>query len=569
MNAASVSIKLLSFNEHNFHIDISSENSLSSTTGLKLLEEEIASELAFYIPEAYHKKVIGAGGSNIQLIMRKYNVFIKFSSGFDCNPNGLTNMRSNNVLIRCPTKNAKEIKPAQKELHKTVFDKSQEHANTFIKLMRSHMRILLAHKTDFPFDIENKTNTIVVLPEADLLEKTTSTIEIKGVFGTSDTAAQLVKAMLPEDYEFKIASSTHFEALVDENNMEFYQKIVVPFRVKLNIEVQIFPNPQYSKDEAPYHQVLLSFLPEHSIGLDEAIQILTAYIRDKSLNIIDRGKYQVDPIIQGTAANMLSSSKLKSHTRADTNHPNSVALGKSNKPVLMSGSNASFGSRSQKPFITHISTPNDDTQRKTSFNDLPISSPHTPSRVVSATYRDQSAHPYMKFNPKARVFRPSPQNNRLKYQPDEDIGNDKQMQGLNLNSDIINMTSEQNYKLLQQSNVPQKYLTTDLDNNYQPFILPSKLQSPFKFSSGSESPHAFSAFTPSFSIFNSSTFDSTGSLQFRSIDNDRTATGDDINFYSPKRGKLLDTWLNNAFQPPHRSQMECSSTVGYTHDQFR
>lgn len=478
-------------------------------------------------------------------------------------------MRSNNVLIRCPTKNAKEIKPAQKELHKTVFDKSQEHANTFIKLIRSHMRILLAHKTDFPFDIENKTNTIVVLPEADLLEKTTNTIEIKGVFGTTDAAAQLIKAMLPEDYEFKIASSTRFEALVNENNTEFYQKIIVPFRIKLNIEVQIFSNPQYAKGEAPYHQVLLSFMSEHSTGLDEAIQILTAYIRDKSLNIIDRGKYLVDPIIQGTAANMLPSSKLKGHTRADANHSNSVGLGNSNKPVLMSGSNANFGSHSQKPFITPISIPKDDTQRKTSFNDLPISSPHTPSRVVSATYRDQSAHPYMKLNPKARVFRPSSQNNRLKYQPDEDIGNDKQLQALNLDSDIVNMTSEREYKLLQQSNVPQRYLTTDLEDNYHPFALPPKLQSPFKFSSGSESPHAFSAFRPPFSIFNSSTFDSPSSLQFRSINNDRTVTGDDINFYSPKRGKLLDTWLNNAFQPPHRSQMECSSTVGYTHNQFR
>lgn len=429
MKAASVWIKLLPFNEYNFYVDLFSKHPLEAKNGLELLEEELSSELAFYIPETYHKKVIGAGGSTIQSIMRKYNVFIKFSSGFDCNPNGFTHIRSDNVLIRCPSKNAKEILPAKEELQETVFDRSQEHGNTFVRLCRSHMRILLTQQNDFVFEVENKTNTIIILPSEDSFEDPETLLEIKGVLGTSDAAARLIKAMLPEDYEFKVAFSPRFDAFVSEDNLEFFEKVAVPFRVALKIEVQIFSQPNHPAEEAPYHQIVLSFSQEHSVGLEDAIQVLTAYLRDKDLDIIDRGEYHVDPIVQGTAVSLAHG--IKRRIKSERYDAKSRELSRN---FAIAGFNPPTRPRNHDtPRGFHRNTasrPPTEPARMgmVSKNErMPYSrnlGPNTPTR---STYREpeirQSSHPYRKQTPQQskRTFRQSPQNNRFKYQPENDF----------------------------------------------------------------------------------------------------------------------------------------------------
>lgn len=407
MNNASVFIKLLPFNEYNFYVDLYSENPLEAINGLKLFEEELSSELAFYIPETYHKKVIGAGGSTIQSIMRKYNVFIKFSSGQDRNPNGYTHIRSNNVLIRCPAKNSKEILPAKKDLMDTVSDRSQEHGNTFVKLSRSHLRLLLAQPNDFVFDVENKTNTIIMLPSEESFENPENYLEIKGVMGTSDAAARLVKAMLPEDYEFKVAYSHKFDSLVSEGNPDFFEKVIVPFRVALKIEVQVVSKPEHPEGEAPYHQIVLSFAQEHSVGLEDAIQILTAYLREKGLDIIDRDEFHVDPIVQGTAAVVTPHAASKRHGQKERSAFRSRDFGNEFNPTMRPRQiDASRHHNAARPLaeMPHIPP----------TYERP---PHTPSRSYRDADMRQATHPYRKqLGPPKRAFRQSPQSNRFKYQ---------------------------------------------------------------------------------------------------------------------------------------------------------
>ena len=77
-------INFQTFNQYNFYIDIEVNSSSQSVVlilkTLDLLELELPLELKFNIPEVFHKSIIGNGGSIIQSIMKKYNVFIKFSS---------------------------------------------------------------------------------------------------------------------------------------------------------------------------------------------------------------------------------------------------------------------------------------------------------------------------------------------------------------------------------------------------------------------------------------------------------------------------------------------------------
>ena len=49
----------------------------------ELVEQELPAAISFYIPDRYHKRIIGIGGHHIQSIMRKHSVFVKFSNAMD------------------------------------------------------------------------------------------------------------------------------------------------------------------------------------------------------------------------------------------------------------------------------------------------------------------------------------------------------------------------------------------------------------------------------------------------------------------------------------------------------
>ncbi|KAA8907372.1 hypothetical protein TRICI_005008 [Trichomonascus ciferrii] len=326
MNNSNVWIKFLPFNEYNFYITLSADDYNSVTAGIRLLEDELPSEQSFYIPETYHKQVIGAGGLTIQTIMRKYNVFIKFSNDYDTHPNGFSHVRPDNVLIRCPSKNAKNIPAARQELIDTVQERGRDHCNTFIHIPRSHRRVLLSEQCGFIHEVESKTNTIILFPEDEPENiQENDLIEIRGLGNTSEDASRMVKALLPEDYVFKVAYSAKFDEIVNEKNPEFYTKIIAPFRIALSIETQVFPQPIMAEEEMTtstipngsnspptrYHRIVLSFSQEHSVGLEDVIQALTAFLRDKGLDIVDRGELKFDPVEPGTASIQASAKRTK------------------------------------------------------------------------------------------------------------------------------------------------------------------------------------------------------------------------------------------------------------------
>lgn len=105
MQSTSVKIKFETFNEHNFLIDLSGSD-ISVIQGLSLLQEELPAEISFHVPEAYHKRIIGIGGRNIQRIMKKYGVYVKFSNAEEFAALGGYNDNEDNVVARTPSKNA-------------------------------------------------------------------------------------------------------------------------------------------------------------------------------------------------------------------------------------------------------------------------------------------------------------------------------------------------------------------------------------------------------------------------------------------------------------------------------
>lgn len=104
MKRCGAKIKFGTFNHFNFLLDICG-TAAGSDLGLTMLLEEMPAEVSFHLPEAYHKRIIGVGGRNIQRIMKTYGVYIKFSNNEEHAATGGYAENEDNVFARTPAKN--------------------------------------------------------------------------------------------------------------------------------------------------------------------------------------------------------------------------------------------------------------------------------------------------------------------------------------------------------------------------------------------------------------------------------------------------------------------------------
>ncbi|KAI8378403.1 hypothetical protein BD560DRAFT_325462 [Blakeslea trispora] len=105
MKACIVNIRFVTVNEYNSSIIIESTHDKSAFEGLLLLQDELPAEASFYVPEIYHRRIIGVGGKNIQKVMKKYGVYVKFSGAEELATLGGYFENEDNVVARTPMKN--------------------------------------------------------------------------------------------------------------------------------------------------------------------------------------------------------------------------------------------------------------------------------------------------------------------------------------------------------------------------------------------------------------------------------------------------------------------------------
>lgn len=256
MNMSSVNIKILPFNDYSLIIKINCNNLIDSILGLGLFEDELPKILTFNVPESFHRQIIGVGGQTIQTIMRKFNVFIKFSNSFELNENSnndenannnsnnnhsqqLLNysnfqqsfIRKNNVVIKCPSKNKDQIILAKLELERLVDKVIKLNYNcSKIKLLNSQWKLLTnglsnleyyinkKKPTNFITELEKYTNTFIKFPLIDDIEfnQLFINLEIFGVDNNSKNCCNELHKLLP--YEYKIS--------IDLNDIKTNEKMI-------------------------------------------------------------------------------------------------------------------------------------------------------------------------------------------------------------------------------------------------------------------------------------------------------------------------------------------------------
>jgi len=286
-------------NEYSLLVELKSIDFNDFLKSYEQLQNEFPSEVKFYIPEAFHRQIIGTGGSLIQSIMRKYNVFIKFSNSYDLKNNFKSPIRYDNVIIRCPAKNSSNIPLVKTELNNLLINnENTTFFNTFLKISRNQYRLLDFDKIQ---QIEKKTSTFIRFPTSEPNDY--ALVEVLGTENHSVNATKLFVNELAESYEFKITGSKKFHIVINDSNASYVEKIKLPFKVLYNFEIMGIDRK--TNDSVPFHSIILSYPADSDLFLEDAITHLTSFLRENEFMIIDRGELSnTDLIIHGSASRL-------------------------------------------------------------------------------------------------------------------------------------------------------------------------------------------------------------------------------------------------------------------------
>ncbi|KAF9763985.1 KH domain-containing protein [Nosema granulosis] len=89
---------------------------------LSMVMNEFPEYITFSIDERHHKRIIGYGGKNIQKMMKKHGVYIKFMSRSEMEQEGY----EHNVVIKTPRKNANNLEKMKSELFEMIEEIPEE-----------------------------------------------------------------------------------------------------------------------------------------------------------------------------------------------------------------------------------------------------------------------------------------------------------------------------------------------------------------------------------------------------------------------------------------------------------
>ncbi|CAH7686316.1 hypothetical protein PPACK8108_LOCUS20949 [Phakopsora pachyrhizi] len=274
MKTSNVKIKFEPFNDYNFLIDVSGD-SARAMAGLKLLEEELPAEISFHIPEGYHKRIIGVGGKNIQRIMKKYGVYVKFTNAEEFASLGGYLDNHDNVVARTPAKNSSNLQNLKDSVMELVHPNDKDFVIESMVIDRQNHRSILAEKSIFIHDIELKTNTCFYFPSS---ESGLDKVAIFGPRSKISIARQMLVAQLGLEADYKLCCSAELLRLV--RGEEFEEKVTSRIKRSWGVTLSVLSNIG-DRDDLTFRFTLSRSAPEN---LKQAQETLEAYLIEKKFN---------------------------------------------------------------------------------------------------------------------------------------------------------------------------------------------------------------------------------------------------------------------------------------------
>ncbi|KAF9289890.1 hypothetical protein BGZ68_008374 [Mortierella alpina] len=204
MKTTGAKIKFDPCNEYNFYVDLSSPIAVKAVEALALLQEELPAEISFYVPETYHKRIIGVGGKNIQRIMKKFGVYVKFSNSEEFANLGGYFDNLDNVVARTPSKNSMNLDNLKHAVMELVNPKDKDFVHHSLSVPKHYHLSLLADHAKALSELQEATNATIRFPEK---ETGSDTVWISGPESLIQQATSMLLSMVDEQYVYPVPFS--------------------------------------------------------------------------------------------------------------------------------------------------------------------------------------------------------------------------------------------------------------------------------------------------------------------------------------------------------------------------
>ncbi|KAJ3079842.1 hypothetical protein HK102_003473, partial [Quaeritorhiza haematococci] len=268
------------FNGYNMLIDIYNPSPIKAMEGLALLQDELPAEISFFVPEAFHKRIIGVGGKNIQRIMKKYGVYVKFSNADEFSSLGGYFNNEDNVIARTPAKNAANLGQLKETIMELINAKDKADLKVRIPIPREKHRFTIGLGAANLKEIHMLTDITVVFPER---ETGLDEVTMMGPEPQVQQARHLLQERIPEVYDFEVPAS---QRCVDAiRNSEFIESVVTRLKVEYQVDLYVHV-PISGEDLAPIGQqsdctFMIYYYRTGVVSIDNARMLVMNYLAAK------------------------------------------------------------------------------------------------------------------------------------------------------------------------------------------------------------------------------------------------------------------------------------------------
>jgi hypothetical protein len=257
----------------NMWIELLNPSPLKALEGLDLLEvcvslsniqDEMPAEISFFVPESYHKRIIGVGGKNIQRIMKKYGVYVKFSNAEEYAALGGYYQNEHNVIARTPAKNEENLEALHGSILELLTGREKREEIGMVEVLHQYHRSVDTGRN--VTGIEAATSTDISFEEGDQ-------VRIVGRGDKIKEAGRLIKEFVPYRIEVNMPGSKVARDVIKSVGFEdLRKKIEKEYGARVNVYdgnvMSIIMNYHKEKHGGVIKRLVVSYLEGEKVQMD-------------------------------------------------------------------------------------------------------------------------------------------------------------------------------------------------------------------------------------------------------------------------------------------------------------
>lgn len=282
MKTCGARIKFLPFNEYNFVITVESDDCGKALEGLEMLQDELPAEMSFYVPEIYHRRIIGVGGKSIQRVMKRFGVYVKFSGAEEFSAMGGYFENEHNVVARTPNKNKENLEYLKQAVMEFVsFPKDRDFITTTVQIPYYQQRRILLEHADALEELCQPNNVRVWWPEKD----GSNTVTVIGPASQLEPLQTFFDKVVTCHSHLTVPPSDTLRDLVETQAVDGLKKDLDKVHVELAIQDAV-PQPKFRhvKLVSPKTCVFrLAYARVHAKQAEQANAMVRQFLLDKNV----------------------------------------------------------------------------------------------------------------------------------------------------------------------------------------------------------------------------------------------------------------------------------------------